>query len=75
MHEFHVVRKRQTRPIDAPKIQDRQIHKAYTKNVLLPLYIPDMIWNNGASLEGKGLHFFKVYACSRFMFFLQKVWS
>ncbi len=45
------------RPIDAPQIQDRQVHKAYTKNVLLPLYIPDMIWNNGASLEGKGFEF------------------
>lgn len=46
-----------SRPIDAPQIQDRQVHKAYTKNVLLPLYLPDMIWNNGASLEGKGFDF------------------
>ena len=45
------------RPIDAPIIQDRQIHKAYTKDVLLPLYLPEMIWNNGASLEGKGFAF------------------
>ena len=45
------------RPIDAPRIQDRQVHKAYTRNVLLPLYLPDMIWNNGASLEGKGFEF------------------
>lgn len=48
-----------TRPIDAPNIMDRQVHKAYTKNVLLPLYLPDMIWNNGASLEGKGFAFSK----------------
>lgn len=48
-----------TRPIDAPVIMDRQVHKAYTKNVLLPLYLPDMIWNNGASLEGKGFAFSK----------------
>lgn len=48
-----------SRPIDAPQIQDRQVHKAYTKNVLLPLYLPDMIWNNGASLEGKGFDFSK----------------
>lgn len=46
-----------TRPIDAPRIVDRQIHKAFTKNVLLPLYLPDMIYNNGASLEGKGFAF------------------
>ncbi len=46
-----------TRQIDAPRIQDRQVQKAYTKNVLLPLYQPSMIWNNGASLEGKGFEF------------------
>lgn len=53
-----VLRERgKVRPIDAPIIQDRQVHKAYTKNVLLPLYLPEMIWNNGASLEGKGFAF------------------
>lgn len=41
-----------TRPIDAPRIQDRQIHKTFTRKVLLPLYRPSMIWNNGASLPG-----------------------
>ncbi len=48
-----------TRPIDAPRIQDRQIHKVFTKKVLLPLYLPSMIWNNGASLPGKGFEFSK----------------
>lgn len=48
-----------TRPIDAPRIQDRQIHKAFTRKVLLPLYHPSMIWNNGASLPGKGFAFSK----------------
>ena len=48
-----------TRPIDAPRIQDRQIHKLYTQRVLLPLYLPNMIWNNGASLPGKGFEFSK----------------
>lgn len=47
------------RPIDAPRIQDRQIHKVYTQKVLLPLYLPSMIWNNGASLQGKGFEFSK----------------
>lgn len=46
-----------TRPIDAPHILDRQVYKALTENVLLPLYKPDMIYNNGASLKGKGLSF------------------
>ena len=46
-----------TRPIDAPKIHDRQVFKLFTQKVLWPLYIPGMIWNNGASLPGKGLEF------------------
>lgn len=45
------------RPIDAPRIVDRQVHKLYTKKVLLNVYKPLMIHNNGASLEGKGFDF------------------
>lgn len=45
------------RPIDAPRIQDRQVHKVFTSSVLLPLYTPSMIYNNGASLPGKGFDF------------------
>ena len=46
-----------TRPIDAPHIDDRQIQKVLTKKVLIPLYLPRMIYDNGASLKGKGLMF------------------
>ena len=56
---FKISERGKTREIDAPRIQDRQIHKVYTRKVLLPLYKPDMIWNNGASLPGKGFHFTK----------------
>jgi len=56
---FMLSERGKTRPIDAPRIQDRQIHKAFTQNVLLPLYRPSMIWNNGASLPGKGFEFSK----------------
>lgn len=56
---FLITERGKTRPIDAPRIQDRQVHKTFTKKVLLPLYTPDMIWNNGASLEGKGFQFSK----------------
>ena len=45
------------RPIDAPHINDRQIHKTLTKEVLEPLYTPGMIRRNGASQKGKGLSF------------------
>lgn len=42
--------------IDAPHITDRQIHKVISKEVLEPLYDPSMIYDNGASRIGKGLH-------------------
>jgi len=44
------------RPIDAPHITDRQIHKTLCSEVLIPLYGPSMIYDNGASQRGKGLH-------------------
>lgn len=45
------------RPIDAPTIQDRQVHKVITHKILYPLYKPSMIYDNGASQLGKGLRF------------------
>ena len=56
---FTISERGKTRPIDAPCIQDRQMQKVFTKKVLLPLYLPGMIWNNGASLPGKGFEFSK----------------
>ena len=44
------------RPIDAPHVTDRQVHKTLCNNVLVPLYSPSMIKHNGASQKGKGLH-------------------
>lgn len=45
------------RPIDAPHITDRQVHKTLCNNVLIPLYTPSMIYDNAASQREKGLHF------------------
>lgn len=45
------------RPIDAPRVADRQVEKVYSQEVLYPLYQPIMIHNNGASIKGKGLAF------------------
>ena len=56
---FTISERGKTRPIDAPCIQDRQMQKVFTQKVLLPLYLPGMIWNNGASLPGKGFEFSK----------------
>lgn len=58
-YHFTLSERGKTRPIDAPRIKDRQVHKVYTKKVLFPLYGPSMIYNNGASIEGKGLEFSK----------------
>ena len=44
------------RPIDAPRIADRQIEKNHSNEVLVPLYTPSMIYDNGASRKGMGLH-------------------
>lgn len=44
------------RPIDAPHITDRPLHKLLVCEVLRPLYQPSMIYDNGASQPGKGLH-------------------
>lgn len=56
-NHFVLCERGKVRPIDAPRIQDRQIHKVFTTKVLLPLYLPEMIHNNGASLPGKGFDF------------------
>ena len=45
------------RNIEAPHIDDRQIQKTLTKKVLIPLYEPRLIYDNGASLRNKGLVF------------------
>jgi len=44
------------RPIDAPHITDRQVDKTFCNELLIPLYGPSMMYDNGASQTGKGLH-------------------
>jgi len=53
---FILCERGKVRPIDAPHITDRQIHKTLCNEVLVPLYQPCMIYDNGASQKGKGLH-------------------
>lgn len=52
---FTVCERGKVRPIDAPHVIDRHTQKIITKEILLPLYEPSMIYNNGASLPDKGL--------------------
>ena len=55
--EFTLNERGKTRQIEAPHIDDRQIQKVLSKEVLTKLYLPRMIYDNGASLPGKGLQF------------------
>ena len=53
---FTLCERGKVRPIDAPHITDRQGHKTLCHEVLVPLYNPSMIYDNGASQRDKGLH-------------------
>lgn len=53
---FTLCERGKVRPIDAPHVTDRQVHKTHGNEVLIPLYSPGMIYDNGASQCGKGLH-------------------
>lgn len=54
---FYIMERGHKRKIDAPHIDDRQVHKAVCRKVLRPLYYPHMIYDNGASIENKGFSF------------------
>ena len=54
---FTIKERGKSRNIEAPHIDDRQIQKTVVRKVLLPLYRPRMIYDNGASLKWKGLLF------------------
>ena len=58
-NHFTINERGKRREITAPHIADRQVHKAFVRGVLLPLYTPSMIYDNGASIPGKGFHFSK----------------
>ena len=54
---FTVIERGKVRPIDAPHVDDRQVQKVHSRFVLAPCYGPAMIYDNGASQQGKGLEF------------------
>ena len=53
---FTLCERGKVRPIDAPHVEDRHVQKLVSKNILEPCYKPSMIYDNGASQTGKGLH-------------------
>lgn len=65
---FSLMERGHLRIIDAPHIEDRQVHKAVCRYILRPLYYPHLIYDNGASMQGKGFSF----AINRLLFFLHR---
>ena len=56
-YRFQIKERGKVRDIDAPFIKDRLIHKVISDEILIPLYDRHLIYNNGASQEGKGFMF------------------
>ena len=71
MVEFILHERGRTRRIQAQHISDRTVQRSLTDNVLLPVVAPKLIYDNGASLKGKGPDF----ARKRFRVHLQKAYK
>ena len=56
-YKFKINERGKIRNIDAPHITDRLVHKVISNEILLPIYTPHMIYDNGASTKGKGFGF------------------
>ena len=56
-YHFTINERGKLRDIDAPHINDRLVHKVLSNEVLLPLYEPHLIYDNGASKKNKGFIF------------------
>ena len=56
-YKFQINERGKIRNIDAPHINDRLIHKVLSNEILLPIYEPHIIYDNGASQKDKGFTF------------------
>lgn len=56
-YQFIINERGKERLIDAPHIKDRLIHKVINNEILLPIYSPLLIYDNGASAKDKGFLF------------------
>lgn len=68
LNEFKLYERGHTRYIKSHHIADRVIQGSFNENVLLPRIRPLLIYDNGASLKGKGVDF----ARKRFEWHLKK---
>lgn len=56
-YKFRINERGKVRDIDAPHIRDRLIHKVLSNEIILPIYYPHLIYDNGASMYNKGFIF------------------
>lgn len=56
-YKFVINERGKVRNIDAPHINDRLVHKVLSNEIILPIYSPHLIYDNGASMKNKGFKF------------------
>ncbi len=56
-YSFIINERGKTRKIDAPHIKDRLVHKILSNEIIAPIYLPHLIYDNGASIKNKGFKF------------------
>lgn len=56
-YKFKINERGKIRDIDAPYIHDRLVHKVISNEIILPIYLPHIIYDNGASIKNKGFLF------------------
>lgn len=56
-YKFRINEREKVRDIDAPHIKDRLVHKVLSNEIILPIYYPHLIYDNGASMYNKGFIF------------------
>lgn len=71
-HEFTLCERGKTRPIKASHINDRVVFGSTCDNVLIPKLEKYLIYDNGASMKNKGIHFARKRICSQLHKFYRK---
>ena len=56
-YNFIINERGKIRNIQAPHIKDRLVHKILCNEIIIPIYTRHLIYDNGASMKGKGYKF------------------
>lgn len=70
-YEFDLDERGKKRHIKAPAVNDRVVHHVLCDDILMPILLKYLIFDNGASIKHKGLDF----ARNRFTEHLHKYWK